>query len=93
MSKQVSIERCHACGQNMRFELDLDLNGNHVLDCPKCGHEHCRVVENGRVTGDRWDNRNGLATYYVTVSATASSDYSGSTWTYAMWANSTSGTW
>ena len=68
--RQVSIEPCHACGQEMRFELDLDLSGNHVLTCPHCGHEHCRVIINGQITGDRWDRRNDrYPIIRVTVSA------------------------
>jgi hypothetical protein len=58
-----NIERqeihCHNCDNYVQFNLDLTMNGNHVLKCPKCGHEHCRVVENGKVTDVRWDQRNG----------------------------------
>ncbi len=50
---------CHACGQYVQFRLDMNMNGAHVLNCPNCGHEHCRVVENGKITDDRWDQRNG----------------------------------
>ena len=50
---------CHACDRYVQFNLDLGLDGNHVLKCPNCGHEHCRVVRNGRITRDRWDQRNG----------------------------------
>ena len=64
---------CHECDNYVRFTLDKSLNGNHVVTCPKCGHEHCRVVKDGEVTGDRWSSRNGQ-TYYVTgITASASS--------------------
>ena len=49
---------CHECGMYVQFELDLTLNGNHVLECPNCGHEHCRKVEDGVITDVRWDSRN-----------------------------------
>ena len=68
---------CHGCGNYVQFDIDMNLNGNHVLKCPKCGHEHCRVVENGVVTDDRWDSRNGN-TYNVTSTITYSAI---STWT------------
>jgi hypothetical protein len=55
--------QCHNCGKYVSFNLDVSLNGNHVLNCPECGHEHCRVVKDGQVTGDRWSSRN--ATYNV----------------------------
>lgn len=40
--------------------MDLSLNGNHVLKCPNCGHEHCRVVKDGVITDIRWDQRNSF---------------------------------
>lgn len=77
----VSREPCHACGLTMRFELDPGLNGNHVIKCPNCGHEHCRVIKNGEVTGDRWDSRNGM-TFYIT--ATSGTSATGSTTSFSM---------
>lgn len=50
---------CHACGNNFVAEIDYSLNGNHVVECPHCRHEHCRVIKDGVVTGDRFDGRNG----------------------------------
>ena len=52
---------CHSCKKYVQFELDLEINGNYVIDCPDCAHEHCRVVNNGVVTDIRWDRRNGPA--------------------------------
>ena len=49
---------CHACNNYVQFNLDLEIDGNHVLKCPSCGHEHCRVVKNGQITAERWDSRN-----------------------------------
>jgi hypothetical protein len=86
---------CHNCQQYVQFDLDLELEGNHVLTCPNCGHEHCRVIKAGQITGERWDNRNGN-TY--TVSTTGMTWSTGSTWTtsnstsvflYQSWSNST----
>jgi hypothetical protein len=39
--------------------LDFSITGNHVIECPHCGHEHCRTIVDGVVTGDRWDSRYG----------------------------------
>lgn len=59
---QATIERqelwCHECGKYVQFDIDLSLDGNHVLNCPNCGHEHCRVVKDGIITDERWDSRN-----------------------------------
>ena len=95
--KQVSIEPCHACGQDMRFELDLDIGGNHVLNCPRCGHEHCRVVKNGRVTGDRWAQRNGptiavTTTCYYYGGSVSSNSCTGGCILAGAWLNTTSAT-
>jgi DNA-directed RNA polymerase subunit RPC12/RpoP len=50
---------CHECNKNFIAELDFDINGDHVVECPWCGHEHCRTIKDGKITGDRWDGRNG----------------------------------
>ncbi len=49
---------CHECDFYVQFTYDDGLNGNHVIECPKCGHEHCRVIQDGKITSDRWDSRN-----------------------------------
>lgn len=48
---------CHSCSTDFIAQLDYDLDGNHEIECPRCGHKHCRVIKNGVVTGDRWDSR------------------------------------
>lgn len=49
---------CHSCDKNFIAELDFDIEGEHIVECPHCGHEHCRKIEKGIITGDRWDGRN-----------------------------------
>jgi len=49
---------CHDCGKNFIAKIDYNLTGNHIICCV-CGHEHCRVIVNGVVTGDRWDSKYG----------------------------------
>lgn len=48
---------CHQCHKGFIAELDFSINGNHTVECPHCGHEHCRVIVDGKITGDRWDSR------------------------------------
>lgn len=50
---------CTECLKHFIAQLDLSLDGNHIIECPWCGHEHCRVVEHGKVTEDRWSSRVG----------------------------------
>ena len=61
---------CHACDKHVQFVVDMELDGNHVLHCPNCGHEHCRVVKDGKITDDRWDSRNGN-TFVISTSSTS----------------------
>lgn len=62
---------CHNCNTVVQFDVDVSLNGNHVLNCPNCKHEHCRVVVDGVITDHRWDSRNHdfqISTYSITYS-------------------------
>ena len=93
---------CHACQKYVQFSLDTSINGNHVLDCPNCGHQHCRVVYDGKISDVRWDARNGvgnnLPVYYISSSTTAytatSTVYtSGSNWVYLNSATTAGTSW
>lgn len=55
---EITELHCHECNGYIKFALDKSKNGEHVVICPKCGHEHCRVIKDGIVTGDRWSSRN-----------------------------------
>lgn len=48
---------CTNCNKAFVAELDFSISGNHVVECPYCGHEHCRVIKDGVITGDRWESR------------------------------------
>jgi DNA-directed RNA polymerase subunit RPC12/RpoP len=67
---------CHNCGRYVQFSIDLSLNGNHVIVCPNCGHEHCRVVKDGIITDDRWDSRNSTVTYITNCTSSTVSTWS-----------------
>jgi len=68
---------CHECQRYVQFDIDTSMNGNHIIKCPNCGHEHCRVVTNGRITETRWDRRNNNGGYtpmqvFMTTAVTSS---------------------
>lgn len=49
---------CHNCSKGFVAVLDFGIDGPHVIECPRCGHEHYRVIKDGEVTDDRWDHKN-----------------------------------
>lgn len=49
---------CHNCSKNFVAELDFDVNGEHVIECAHCGHEHLRTIKDGKITADRWGSSN-----------------------------------
>jgi hypothetical protein len=89
---------CHNCNKYVQFDIDLSLNGNHVLKCPNCDHEHCRVVKDGIITGERWDSRNGQTIYVSSVTCTSTTvstwdtTSTVSTFTYSAWLTTTAST-
>lgn len=50
---------CTECHKQIVALLDYGLDGNHIVECPHCGHEHCRVIEKGKITEERWSSRYG----------------------------------
>lgn len=56
---------CHNCSKTFVAELNLDINGNYVIECAHCGHEHCRTIKNGKITETRWEGRNDSNTTRV----------------------------
>jgi hypothetical protein len=80
----------------VQFTLDDGLDGNHIITCPKCGHEHYRVIKNGEVTGERYSPYNGATFYASTITYTAissemtyasSSTDTNSSFLYGSWAS------
>lgn len=49
---------CHNCTKTFIARIDFDLDGQHIVECPFCAHEHCRKIVNGYVTDERWDGHN-----------------------------------
>ena len=74
---------CHDCNRYVQFDIDVSLNGNHVITCPNCKHEHCRVVRNGRITDIRWDQMNRAPAWTGTNYYSATSVGTSTTSTYA----------
>jgi DNA-directed RNA polymerase subunit RPC12/RpoP len=47
---------CHQCSKGFIAEIDYRIEGDHVVECPHCGHPHCRTIKGGKVTQARWDS-------------------------------------
>lgn len=45
---------CHNCSHTFVALVDYSIDGNHVVECPYCAHEHFRTIKAGVITGDRW---------------------------------------
>ena len=54
---------CTECSKKFIAELDFRIDGNHVVECPHCGHDHFRLIENGKITEERW--KSGIPTTRV----------------------------
>jgi len=51
---QRTLLHCHACSKEFVAQLDFDINGNYVIECAHCGHEHYRTIRDGKITEGRW---------------------------------------
>jgi DNA-directed RNA polymerase subunit RPC12/RpoP len=50
---------CTECSKHFIALLDYAIDGNHIIECAHCGHEHCRVITKGKITEERWSSRYG----------------------------------
>lgn len=50
---------CTECGKNFIALLDYNVEGEHVAQCPYCGHSHYRLIVDGEVTETRWKSATG----------------------------------
>jgi len=55
--ERISIEKCYDCGEIIKIKLNMDLKGVHMIKCPYCSYEHCRIVENGEIISTHHDPR------------------------------------
>ena len=49
---------CHHCNKTFIAELDYDIDGQHIIECPYCAHEHYRFIQKGFVSDQRWGSDN-----------------------------------
>lgn len=48
---------CHNCSGKFIAKLNYDIDGDHRIVCPRCGHIHYRTIKRGVVTETRWTER------------------------------------
>jgi|SRR5882724_987997 len=58
---------CHSCHGKFIAKLDYDIDGDHRIVCPRCGHIHYRTIEKGVVTSTRWEKVPDNEKRYVDV--------------------------
>lgn len=47
---------CTNCSKGFLAVIDYDVDGNHTIICPMCGHSHYRVITGGKITSERWNS-------------------------------------
>lgn len=50
---------CTDCSRVFIAKINFDVNGNHIIKCPYCGHDHHRTITNGIVTETRHGSQSG----------------------------------
>ncbi len=48
---------CHHCHKDFLALVDYSISGKHIIECAHCGHEHCRVIKDGKITEERWTSK------------------------------------
>jgi DNA-directed RNA polymerase subunit RPC12/RpoP len=90
VSEERSNVHCTNCGREFIATLDLSLNGNHIIECPHCQHEHYRVVKDGVVTEERWGSSSQQVFYAATTTITQTINFTSSNaFTLASWTTRT----
>jgi DNA-directed RNA polymerase subunit M/transcription elongation factor TFIIS len=57
-------EFCHNCQKEVIFEFE-DINERQVINCPNCGHEHYRELDDATILDIRIDQTRGLGQFAV----------------------------
>jgi NAD-dependent SIR2 family protein deacetylase len=62
---------CSECSHYTYVKIRLDLDGNHIMRCPNCGHLHYRVVTEGKITDQRFNEYKQVAAVIYPVKSAA----------------------
>ena len=62
---------CGECRHYIYVTMNTTLAGNHIMVCPSCGHRHYRVVQDGIITSDRFDEGRTIADEIVPMRSAA----------------------
>lgn len=74
---------CHSCNQYVRFEIDIDQDGDYTIPCPNCGHEHYRRIKDRRITSRRWASSSTIIVDWAYTSSVTMSNDSGRYYFYS----------
>lgn len=74
--KRIELEFwCWECKHYIYVKLNTGLEGNHIMNCPNCGHQHYRVVKNGIITGDRFNKDSVIADEIIPMKSACVPEY------------------
>lgn len=54
MSRKIVEFYCAMCSHYLYPRMNMELDGNYVVNCPNCGHKHYRTIKGGYITEDRF---------------------------------------
>lgn len=57
------------CRGYFRTRMRTSIDGDYIIVCPSCNHEHHRQIRNGQITGDRHNIGKGAERIIVPKSA------------------------
>jgi hypothetical protein len=69
VGRKVQVEFwCSTCRHYLYITMNTTLNGNHIMVCP-CGHRHYRLVQDGIITSERFNEGLVIADEIVPMSS------------------------
>lgn len=75
VGRRVEVEFwCTNCSHYLYIKLNTSLDGNHIVVCPQCDHKHYRLVKNGIITGDRYNEGEAIADEIIPMKSAATKE-------------------
>lgn len=60
MGRRVVEFNCYECSHYLYPRMNMELDGNYVVNCPNCGHKHYRTIKDGYITDTRFNENSSM---------------------------------